>query len=455
MNSGLYALAGASATATAAAWANRLLRADDEGLEGVLRVEPASGSLARRAPGLAAGAAGRVGRAGTGVDRASAARRPSGRDRLARASAGVDGRRLASAGRRRCPRLGSTDDREPRCSRPTLLGQRRGDRPRAAGARARPWRTRWRGEQRGVLDEARARVSRTKARCCCWATVCRGRRARAPRRRPVAADSAPAGPSAGAAVGRRLGRPGAVSSVTRVPSACASARSGHGTAVPSALLVVAVPSVPPAGASPLPLRRRPVCPHVVHNLCTHGARFVPGRARCVASIPRCDGRGSPRRPADANDAGGPPASGCPQPAAGEFRRGGRSHRRVAPARGADLGRWRSRCGRAAGVFDRARARVRTVARSRRRQPLRRARLGAVALDRVRTPAAPAAAAAATRPATVPPQLAVREPTREQAHLPAEQPPSRQDPRLPAAHAHPRRPRDPRGAAAKGRAELSA
>jgi hypothetical protein len=30
---------------------------------------------------------------------------------------------------------------------------------------------------------------------------------------------------------------------------------------------------------------------------------------------------------------------------------------------------------------------------------------------------------------------------EQAHLSAEQPPAREDPRLPAAHAHPRRPRD--------------
>jgi len=35
-----------------------------------------------------------------------------------------------------------------------------------------------------------------------------------------------------------------------------------------------------------------------------------------------------------------------------------------------------------------------------------------------------------------------EPRREQAHLPAEQPPPCEDPRLPAAHAHPRRPRDP-------------
>ena len=41
MNSGLYALAGASATATAAACAKRLLGADDEGVEGVLRVQPA------------------------------------------------------------------------------------------------------------------------------------------------------------------------------------------------------------------------------------------------------------------------------------------------------------------------------------------------------------------------------------------------------------------------------
>src|SRR5450631_787665 len=32
--------------------------------------------------------------------------------------------------------------------------------------------------------------------------------------------------------------------------------------------------------------------------------------------------------------------------------------------------------------------------------------------------------------------------REQAHLPAEQPPAGQDPRLPSAYAHPRRPRDP-------------
>ena len=44
---------------------------------------------------------------------------------------------------------------------------------------------------------------------------------------------------------------------------------------------------------------------------------------------------------------------------------------------------------------------------------------------------------------------------EQAHLPAEQPPSGQDPRLPAAHAHPRRPRDPRRRRRKGRTELSA
>ena len=40
-------------------------------------------------------------------------------------------------------------------------------------------------------------------------------------------------------------------------------------------------------------------------------------------------------------------------------------------------------------------------------------------------------------------------SREQAHLPAEQPPARQDPRLPAAHAHPCRPRDPRGASPQG------
>src|SRR3954451_12487650 len=34
-------------------------------------------------------------------------------------------------------------------------------------------------------------------------------------------------------------------------------------------------------------------------------------------------------------------------------------------------------------------------------------------------------------------------SRDQAHLPAEQPASRQDPWLPSAHAHPRGPRDPR------------
>ena len=39
--------------------------------------------------------------------------------------------------------------------------------------------------------------------------------------------------------------------------------------------------------------------------------------------------------------------------------------------------------------------------------------------------------------------------REQAHLPAEQPPAREDPRLPAAHAHPRGARDPLGAAGQG------
>ncbi len=39
--------------------------------------------------------------------------------------------------------------------------------------------------------------------------------------------------------------------------------------------------------------------------------------------------------------------------------------------------------------------------------------------------------------------------REQAHVPAEQPPSCEDPRLPAAHAHPCRPRDPFGPSGKG------
>ena len=44
---------------------------------------------------------------------------------------------------------------------------------------------------------------------------------------------------------------------------------------------------------------------------------------------------------------------------------------------------------------------------------------------------------------------VMEPDREQADLPAEQPPSRQDARLPAAHAHPRRPRHPLRAPPQG------
>ena len=38
---------------------------------------------------------------------------------------------------------------------------------------------------------------------------------------------------------------------------------------------------------------------------------------------------------------------------------------------------------------------------------------------------------------------------EQAHVPAEQPPQGQDPRLPAAHAHPRWPRRSRGASPQG------
>ena len=40
------------------------------------------------------------------------------------------------------------------------------------------------------------------------------------------------------------------------------------------------------------------------------------------------------------------------------------------------------------------------------------------------------------------QTVVREPTSEQAHVPAEQPPAGEDPRVPPADAHPRRPRDP-------------
>ena len=42
-----------------------------------------------------------------------------------------------------------------------------------------------------------------------------------------------------------------------------------------------------------------------------------------------------------------------------------------------------------------------------------------------------------------------EPTDDQAHFPAEQPPAGQDPRLPPAHAHPRRSRHPRGATPQG------
>ena len=52
----------------------------------------------------------------------------------------------------------------------------------------------------------------------------------------------------------------------------------------------------------------------------------------------------------------------------------------------------------------------------------------------------------TQPSTRP---EVQEPTSEQAHVPAEQPPPGQDPRLPPADAHPRRPRDPRGPALQG------
>ena len=40
-------------------------------------------------------------------------------------------------------------------------------------------------------------------------------------------------------------------------------------------------------------------------------------------------------------------------------------------------------------------------------------------------------------------------TREQAHVPAEQPAPGQDPRLPSAYAHTRRPRDPRRSSAQG------
>ena len=42
--------------------------------------------------------------------------------------------------------------------------------------------------------------------------------------------------------------------------------------------------------------------------------------------------------------------------------------------------------------------------------------------------------------------------REQAHVPAEQPPPVEDPRLPAADAHPRRPGDPRRSSAQGSRE---
>ena len=46
-------------------------------------------------------------------------------------------------------------------------------------------------------------------------------------------------------------------------------------------------------------------------------------------------------------------------------------------------------------------------------------------------------------------LQVREPTSEQAHVPAQQPPTGEDPRLPPADAYPSRSRDPRGPALQG------
>ncbi len=57
-----------------------------------------------------------------------------------------------------------------------------------------------------------------------------------------------------------------------------------------------------------------------------------------------------------------------------------------------------------------------------------------------------------RPATAPShplQTVVREPTSEQAHLPAEQPSAGEDPRVPPADAHPRGSRDPRRTPGQG------
>ena len=128
MNSGLYAWPGSSATASAAAWARRLRVADDELVEGELRVERVIRLGCGRMPGRPAAPA-RDGRTPGAVARARVARRrPASRARVPRprrSAAGAPKRSAdpAAHGRRALRRGGSRRRRPTGGAAPARCGR--------------------------------------------------------------------------------------------------------------------------------------------------------------------------------------------------------------------------------------------------------------------------------------------------------------------------------------------
>ena len=156
-------------------------RADDEGLEGVLGVEPRRLDRAAGARASALRADPAVGPVpGPQSVRSSAAvRAPAGQAPAARAPDVRAGRRRPSAAtvRRDVGVRGTAPASGAHVVGPDRHGdldvaavrrrQRLRDRPGAAGCRARPWRTRWaRRAARCPRTSPSGRVSRTQARCC-------------------------------------------------------------------------------------------------------------------------------------------------------------------------------------------------------------------------------------------------------------------------------------------------
>ena len=297
MNSGLYALAGASATATAAAWANRLLEPMTKVSNrycGLSRV--GSLSRGRRARGRCPGRPAAAGAARARRRRPATASRSSGAASRVGGSAASAG--TASAGPPRS-RLGSTT---------TAI---RSSRARAArtGPTVITWRSRasitslanWCGTDTRAVSPTTpsSRLSRMKARCC-WVTVSSSTpSARSQTWRPVTvlelagtrrglrwSRRSRGGPSRGARGAHRVGRHG--------PEPCG------GDCVPS-IVPSMVPAVRAGSRERCPDRRPHGRPQPVYIGCPGPSGSVPpdlGRGASAAArrrVRRC--RPAGRRPA--------------------------------------------------------------------------------------------------------------------------------------------------------------